>query len=173
VEDEPRCGRPCTLKADENVTKVRELVRSDRRLTVRMVSSVLNLNRQTVHDSEKGFIVSGQRLRTLWMLHHDNSPCHTAISVNEFLVKKCISVVPQPPYSPDPSPCDFFLFPKLKFHLKGRHFGTLDNIQMVVTYQLRGLLREDFQHCYRKWEQRLRRCVASQGNYFEVDNVDL
>ena len=43
VEEEPRCGRPCTSKTDENVTKVRDLVRSDRR-------SVLNLNRQTVHE---------------------------------------------------------------------------------------------------------------------------
>ena len=32
-----------------------------------------------------------------WMLHHDNAPCHTAISVNECLAKKDISVVPQPP----------------------------------------------------------------------------
>jgi len=48
-EDEPRSGRPCTSKTEENVTKVRNLVRSDRRLTVRMISSVLNLNRQTVH----------------------------------------------------------------------------------------------------------------------------
>ena len=37
-------------KTDENVTKVRDLVRSDRRLTVRMISSVLNLNRQTVYE---------------------------------------------------------------------------------------------------------------------------
>jgi predicted nucleic acid-binding Zn ribbon protein len=29
-----------------------------------------------------------------WMLHHDNAPCHTAISVNEFLTKKGIPVVP-------------------------------------------------------------------------------
>jgi len=63
------------------------------------------------------------------MLHHDNAPCHTAISVNEFLTKKGIPVVPQPPYSPDLSPLDFFLFPKLKFHLKSRHFGTVVNIQ--------------------------------------------
>jgi len=107
------------------------------------------------------------------MLHHDNAPCHTAISVNEFLAKKGISLVPQPPYSPDLRPCDFFLFPKLKFHLKGRQFGTVDNIQKVVTDQLRALAHEDFQHCYREWEQCLRRCVASQGNYFEGDNVDL
>ena len=76
-------------------------------------------------------------------------------------------------YSPDLSPCDFFLFPKLKFYLKVRHFGTVDNIQKVVTDQLRALLHEDFQHCYLEWEQRLQRCVASQGNYFEGDNVDL
>ena len=50
VENEPRCGRTCTSKTDENVTKVRDLVRSDRRLTVRMISSVLHLNRQTVHE---------------------------------------------------------------------------------------------------------------------------
>ena len=37
VEDEPRCGRPCTLKADENVTKVRDLGRSDLCLTERSV----------------------------------------------------------------------------------------------------------------------------------------
>ena len=108
-----------------------------------------------------------------WMLHYNNAPCHTAISVNEFLAKKGISVVLQPPYSPDLSPCDFFLFPKLKFHLKGRHLGTVDNIQKVVTDQLRALPHEDFQHCYLESEQRLRRCVASEGNYFEGDKVDL
>jgi len=82
-------------------------------------------------------------------------------------------VVPQPPYSPDLSPCDFFLFPKLKFHLKGRHLGNVDNIQKVVTDQLRALPHDDFQHCYREWEQRLRRSVASEGKYFEGDKVDL
>jgi len=49
VEDEPRSGRPCTSKTDENVTKVRALVRSDRSLILRMIGSELNLNDQTVH----------------------------------------------------------------------------------------------------------------------------
>ena len=61
-----------------------------------------------------------------WMLHH-NAPCHTAVSVTEFLTSKSIPVVPQLP-SPDLSLCDFLLFPKLKNVLKGRHFGTLENI---------------------------------------------
>jgi len=68
-----------------------------------------------------------------WMLHHDNAPCHTAVSINEFLAGKNIPVDSQPPYSPDLSPCDYFLFPWLKNHLEVRHFVTLDNIQKSVT----------------------------------------
>jgi transposase len=89
------------------------------------------------------------------------------------LAEKIIPVVPQPPYSPDLSPCDFFLFSRLKNYLKGRHLGTLDNIQKNVTDELKGIPAEVFQHCYEQWKQRLRRCVAAQGNYFEGDNVDL
>ena len=43
MEDEPRAGRTSTSKTDDNV-------RSDRRLTLRMISSELNLNRFTVHN---------------------------------------------------------------------------------------------------------------------------
>jgi len=108
------------------------------------------------------------------MLHHDNAPCHAAVSINEFLAeKKNIPVVPQPSYSPDLSLCDFFLFPRLKNHLKGRHFGTLGKIQKSVTDKLKGIPAEAFQHCHKQWKQRLRRCVAAQGNYFEGDNLDL
>ena len=69
----------------------------------------------------------------------------------------------KPPYSPDLSPCDFYLFPRLKNHLKRRHFGTMDNIQKSVTDELKGMPAEAFQHCYEQWKQRLRRCVAAQG----------
>ena len=39
----------------------------------------------------------------------------------------------QPPYSPYLAPVDFFLFPKLKSTLKGRHFDTFDEIQKNLT----------------------------------------
>jgi len=50
VEDEPRAGRPSTSKTDDNVERMRSLVRADRRLTMRMISSELNLNRFNVHQ---------------------------------------------------------------------------------------------------------------------------
>ena len=48
MEDEPRAGRPSTSKTDDNAERVGSLVRSDRRLTFRMISSELNVNRFTV-----------------------------------------------------------------------------------------------------------------------------
>jgi len=65
------------------------------------------------------------------------------------------------------------LFPKLKFHLKGHHFGTVENIEKAVTDQLKAIPVSDYQCCYEEWEQRLRRCVASQGNYSVGDKLDL
>jgi histone-lysine N-methyltransferase SETMAR len=66
-------------------------------------------------------------------LHHDNAPAHTALSVREFLAKRCIPVLPQAPYSPDLSPCDFYLFPKLISRVKSYHFQNLDSDQTAVT----------------------------------------
>jgi hypothetical protein len=60
--------------------------------------------------------------------------------------QKNIHVVAQPPYSPDFGPCDFFLFPRLKNHLKVHHFGTVDNVQKSVTDELKGIPAETFQH---------------------------
>jgi len=54
-----------------------------------------------------------------WILHHDNAPAHRAVTTNEFLAKHNIPSLPQPPYSPDLAPCDFFLFPQLKKTMKG------------------------------------------------------
>ena len=50
VEDEPHAGRPSTSEMHNNVERVRYLVRSYRRLTLRMISSELNLNRFTAHQ---------------------------------------------------------------------------------------------------------------------------
>ena len=66
-----------------------------------------------------------------WVLHHVNVPAQTALSIREFLGKKNIPLLPHPPYSPDLSPCDFFLYPKLKSKLKGHHFGTMETYKKL------------------------------------------
>jgi len=87
------------------------------------------------------------------VLHHENAPAHTVVSILEFPAKKNIPVLPHPPYSPDLAVCGFSLFPKLKLKLKGHHFGTMVNIQKIVTHDLHTLTENDFWYCYDQWKK--------------------
>ena len=63
-------------------------------------------------------------------------------------------VCPHPPYSPDLAPCDFWLFPKVKITRKGKRFESIQDIEAATTAQLKKLTKEDFQNCFRKWQER-------------------
>ncbi|UYV66959.1 hypothetical protein LAZ67_4003454 [Cordylochernes scorpioides] len=49
-----------------------------------------------------------------WLWHHENARPHTAVTVQLYLAKHGIALLPQPPYSPDLAPNDFFIYPKIK-----------------------------------------------------------
>jgi transposase len=84
-----------------------------------------------------------------WILHHDNAPAHTAQSVRDFVASKQITVLEQPPYSPDLAPNYVFLFPKVKEVLKGRHFDDTD-IRSNTTVALKAILQNQFQNCFER-----------------------
>jgi histone-lysine N-methyltransferase SETMAR len=65
---------------------------------------------------------------TLWV-HIDNSICHNGSKVVAKFDKIHIARLPHPPYSPDLSPCDFWLFGMLKGILKDREFHLHDEIE--------------------------------------------
>nr|XP_055138974.1 protein GVQW3 isoform X1 [Symphalangus syndactylus] len=48
VRDDARSGRPVTHRTDDNIQKVKDLVCSNRQLTVRMMAEELNLDKETV-----------------------------------------------------------------------------------------------------------------------------
>ena len=54
-------------------------------------------------------------------------------SKEEFFATKQITVLGHPAYSPDLAPSDFFLFPKIKEILKGKHFDDTDDIRNNTT----------------------------------------
>lgn len=50
VEDEQRAGRPSTSKTEDNVTKIRDLLNTDRHLSVRLIAQELDLPKTIVHE---------------------------------------------------------------------------------------------------------------------------
>jgi len=93
-----------------------------------------------------------------------------ALSVRQFLATKQIAVLEHAAYSPDLAPSDFFLFPKIKEILKGRHFYDIDDTRSNITAALKAILQNKFQICIEGWTSRWHRCIAAQGEYFEGDH---
>jgi len=106
------------------------------------------------------------------MLHHDNAPAHASLFTREFFTKHETTVVPQPPYSPDLTPADFFLFPKLKSSLKGRRIQTVEEIEENSIRDLRAIPQNTFEDAFQNWKKRWERCIKSGGEYFEGDKFD-
>ena len=68
-----------------------------------------------------------------------------------------IKTVPQPPYSPDLAPCDFWLFPKLR----GCRYKTIE-MKEAVTKVIDTLTQEAFQ----KLLEQYNKCIADGEDYF-------
>ncbi|UYV64676.1 hypothetical protein LAZ67_3001635 [Cordylochernes scorpioides] len=108
-----------------------------------------------------------------WLLHHDNAPAHTSLLVRDLLDKNNTLMMPQPPYSPEMAPCDFFLFPKLKRPMKGRCYATLDEIKTASKEELKKILKNDFLKCFEDWKNRWHKCIISHGDYFEENKIGI
>ena len=84
-------------------------------------------------------------------LLHDNAPAHKSTTVQEYLKESGLDVLDHPPYSPDLSPCDFWLFPKLQEMLAGHRFESHCGIGSVVYQCLQHIPKEDYRAAFRKW----------------------
>ena len=74
-----------------------------------------------------------------------------------------IKTVPQPPYSLDLVPCDFWLFPKLR----GSRYETIEEMKEAVTKVIDTLTQEDFHGAFQKLLERYYKCIAAEGDYWE------
>ena len=55
-----------------------------------------------------------------------------------------IKTVCHPPYSPEPAPCDFWLFPKLR----GCRYETIEEMKEAVMKVIDMLTQEDFHEAF-------------------------
>ena len=76
-----------------------------------------------------------------------------------------IKTVPQPPYSPNLVPCDFWLFPKLK----GCRYETIEEMKEALMKVIDMLTQEDFHGVLKKLLEWYNKSVAAGGDYFEGD----
>ena len=66
------------------------------------------------------------------LLLQDNSPAQTSQVTMTSATECGFEILPHSPYSPDRTPSDFFLFPKLKYHLRGTQYGSSEGVIEAV-----------------------------------------
>ena len=88
-------------------------------------------------------------------LLHDNASV-LSCEVKSFLASEKVKVLNHPPYSPDLSPCDFFLFPRLKKMLSGNKYTSISSLRSAIYQCLQQIPKEDYLSAFRDWVKRLK-----------------
>ena len=116
VEDDERPGRPSTSTTDENVEKVKEMVMNDRRIIIREVADDVGISIGSCPEIFSN-VLGTKRVAAKFvpkLLNFEQKQRRMEVAQESL-------TMPQPPYSPDIAPCNFFLFPN-KENLKGPSF---------------------------------------------------
>jgi len=83
--------------------------------------------------------------------------------IKQFLAQRKVTVLDHPPYSPHLTPADYFLFPKVKSHWKGRLFYSISDIQKAVTSTLITIAKDDLYKGIQKLYDHANLCVQLEG----------
>ncbi|UYV61097.1 hypothetical protein LAZ67_1003416 [Cordylochernes scorpioides] len=185
IEDDPRQGRPTYQKTDENVQKIADLIKENPRTTLleleqdtgiskttigRIVTEDLRLKKTPAKFIPR-FLTNEQKLCRLATCEDMLEMTRTDPEWKDKIITGDETWV----YGYDPetkrqsaewigqdiAPNDFFLFPKLKAVLKGRHFDTREDIIEKSLLALKSIPKEAYKNCFDNWEKRWR-CVDKE-----------
>jgi histone-lysine N-methyltransferase SETMAR len=99
------------------------------------------------------------------IFHHDNARPHTAQLTTDYLKEKKVKIMRHSPYSPDIALCDFWLFGELKKNLRGRRFGTEEELDAAVMEFFEGIPQEQWLEAFKRWQDRMQRVIDNAGEY--------
>ena len=86
--------------------------------------------RQEIARKRRGKLTRGV------LLLHNNDPAHTSQVAMTTATECGFQILPHPPYSPDMAPVNFYLYPKLKFHLRGKQYESNEGVIEAVNEYL-------------------------------------
>ena len=72
------------------------------------------------------------------------TPPLISVRLLSFWASEKVKVLNHPPYSPDLSPCDFFLFPRLKKTLSGNKYMSRSSLGSAIHQCLQQIPGEDY-----------------------------
>ena len=106
-------------------------------------------------------------------MQQDNARVHTCKVAMDAVERNGYKLVPQPAYSPDLAPSDFFLFPDLIKDIHGCYFRSDEKVSTVAEDWVNGKDSDFFSSRLMALEHRWSKCNTLEGNYIDKEEVDL
>lgn len=122
---------------------------------------LLSKLRDQIKSKRRGLLRKGV------LLQHDNASSHKCVAATSKAAELGFEILPHPAYSPDLAPSDFFLFGKLKAHLRGTHFKDDESLKTEVTSWLEDQDADFYKEGIFKLKHRWAKCVDLAGDYIE------
>ena len=102
-----------------------------------------------------------------WLLLHNNAPTHQPMSLTDFLTKNGTLSIEHFLYSPDLSPYNSYFFGRLHLPMKGKLYADIKNIQRSTNAILIIIFTDEINVFFNSFLHRAKRCIESEGVYFE------
>ena len=99
------------------------------------------------------------------ILHIDNARPHTSKMTLKKIAEMGWEKLEHPPYSPDISPCDFFLFGYLKNELKKCQTETVYDLLNSIKEICGNITQTTLENVYESWIKRLNAVIECGGEY--------
>ena len=96
-------------------------------------------------------------------LLHDNASSHKCEVVKSFLSSEKVKVLNHPPHSPDLSPCNFFLFPRLKKMPSGNKYTSRSSLGSAIYQCLQHIPKEDYLSAFSRLGKKVTKMCFSKG----------
>lgn len=101
------------------------------------------------------------------LFHQNNPPVHKSMKATAKLKKLQFELLPQPQYSPDLVPSDYYLFENLRKWLQGKRFQSHNDVQKEINAYFEDLSDEYYAKGIQMLEDRWTKCIALDGNYID------
>lgn len=108
-----------------------------------------------------------QMQRKKVLFHQDNAPCHKSIKTMVKLNELRFDLLPQPPYSPDLAPSDYWIFSDLKKMLQGKKFCSDDEVIAETEAYFESKDKSFYKTGIEKLEDRWTQCITLEGEYLD------
>ena len=176
----PGSPRPKKLKTQPSADKVMATVFWDAQgvimldflvkkstITGAYYANLLGQLRTAIREKRRGKLSKGI------LLEQDNARVHTCKIAMDAVERNGYELIPQPAYSPDLAPSEYFLFPNLKKDIRGRHFRSNEEVVVAVEEWVGDKDPGFFSSGLIALEHRWSKCIILEGNYIEKEEIDL